>query len=137
METTPTDSSDRPKNDITINEVVIFVDPFEEFQKQRVQKEAEGEAEKEIIKAGGTEEDKTTWTGKRLRDGKGAGAGTGGDGSGMVGVGKYLKTITTTAGTGVSGGVDTADEIVEEVVEEYYEPVKKKAKGGFGNFDAW
>ena len=127
METTPTDSNDRPKKDITINEIVVFVDPFEEFQKQRVQKEGEVEAEEEIKKAGGTEEDKTTWTGKRLRDGKGGST----NGGASIGVGKYLNTMTAVPTNGEN------DEIVDGIVEDYYEPVKKKAKGGFGNFDNW
>ncbi|KAK6533406.1 Peptidyl-prolyl cis-trans isomerase cyp8, variant 2 [Orbilia ellipsospora] len=136
METTPTDSSDRPTKEIKIEEVVVFVNPFEEFQKERVQKEEDEKTAEEVKKAGGTEDDKTTWTGKRLRTAT-EGKGGGGRGGGGVGVGKYLAAAKAAA------QVDEEDEIVEdEYGESYYqepEPVKKKAKssGGFGNFDNW
>ncbi|EPS39246.1 hypothetical protein H072_6980 [Dactylellina haptotyla CBS 200.50] len=140
METAPTDSSDRPTREIKIEEVVVFVNPFEEFQKARVQKEEDEKTAEEVKRAGGTEDDKTTWTGKRLRtagEGKGSGSGSG-SGGGGVGVGKYLAAARAAA-------AEEEDEIVEVVEEEedemsyYQEPVKKKAKskGGFGNFDNW
>ncbi|KAF3930710.1 Phosphatase [Dactylella cylindrospora] len=130
METAPTDSSDRPTKEIKIEEVVVFVNPFEEFQKERVQKEEDEKTAEEIKKAGGTEDDRTTWTGKRLRTAGDAGGGKGGG----LGVGKYL------AAAKASAPVEDEDEIVEVIEEEYYqEPVKKKMKGGggFGNFDNW
>ena len=77
-------------------------------------------------KAGGTEDERTTWTGKRIRgDGRVEGA-EGGAG----GVGKYLKVV------GEGKGEDE-DEIVGDWGED--EPVVKKVKigGGFGNFDSW
>jgi len=122
LEISPTDSNDRPVNDIVINEIVVFVDPFEEFQKQRKEKEEEDKAE-ERKKKELTDDQKTTWTGKRLRD----------DGrlvqGASSGVGKYLKTAKLQA--------LEEDEVIQEP---YYEgAVKKKIKssGGFGNFDAW
>jgi peptidyl-prolyl cis-trans isomerase-like protein 2 len=125
METTPVGEGDRPLEDIVIREVVVFVDPFEEFLKKRREAEEEEMREKEK-KLLGTEEDRVTWTGKRIRndgivEGSGGGAAT---------VGKYLKALPK-------------EEIVEEIVEEedfvYTEPPKKKTKsmGGFGNFDSW
>ncbi|KAK6350188.1 Peptidyl-prolyl cis-trans isomerase cyp8, variant 2 [Orbilia brochopaga] len=137
METAPTDSDDRPIKEIKIEEVVVFVDPFEEFQKERVQKEEEEKAAEEVKKAGGTEDDRTTWTGKRLRT---AGEGQKGGSGGGLGVGKYLAAAKKAA-----AAAEEEDEIVE-VIEEgegeaayYQEPVRKKAKGsgGFGNFDNW
>ncbi|KAF8465261.1 cyclophilin-like domain-containing protein [Kalaharituber pfeilii] len=125
METTPTDSSDRPTKDIAIKEIVIFVDPFEEFQKQRKEKEEEERAEA-LRKQEETEDQKTTWTGKRLRD----------DGkpqqTSSISVGKYIRDAKLQPAQ--------EDEIVEVVDEPFYEePLKKKAKssGGFGNFDSW
>jgi len=127
LEAIPTGDGDRPLEDIVIKEVAVFVDPFEEFLKKRRQAEEEEMREKEKKRVG-TEEDRVTWTGKRIRDG-GAVAGSGGA---AMAVGKYLKAK------------QQEGEIVEEAVEEeefaYQEPVKKKARasgGGFGNFDAW
>jgi peptidyl-prolyl cis-trans isomerase-like protein 2 len=127
MEAVPSGDGDRPLEDIVIREVVVFVDPFEEFLKKRREAEEEEMREKEKKRLD-TEEDRVTWTGKRIRDDGTAGNGGGG---GASTVGKYLKTLPK-----------QEDEIVEEVVEDdfvYQEPVKKKTKtgGGFGNFDAW
>jgi peptidyl-prolyl cis-trans isomerase-like protein 2 len=126
MEATPVDSStNRPLNDITITDVVVFVDPFEEFLKQKRETERQEEEAEERRRQGGTEDDRTTWTGKRLRsDGT-----VDGDGSALS-VGKYLLTAQTQNGAveGDPRGVDDGWE----------EPVRKKVKsGGFGNFDNW
>ncbi|KAI5816236.1 hypothetical protein BZA77DRAFT_313189 [Pyronema omphalodes] len=124
METTPVGEGDRPLEDIIIREVVVFVDPFEEFLKKRREAEEEEMREKER-KLLGTEEDRVTWTGKRIRN-DGVVEGSSG---GAATVGKYLKALPK-------------EEIVEEIIEEdfaYTEPPKKKTKsmGGFGNFDSW
>ncbi|KAB5570781.1 peptidyl-prolyl cis-trans isomerase-like 2 [Coniochaeta sp. 2T2.1] len=125
LEAVPTDGSDRPLNKIVIKDVVVFVDPFEEFLREKAQKE-KADAEKEIIRRqGGTEDDKTTWTGKRIRaDGSVSGDGV------AAGVGKYLKAaLQNQQGEEEDTGVDTWEEP---------EPPKKKVKaGGFGNFDSW
>ncbi|KAE9372338.1 peptidyl-prolyl cis-trans isomeras-like protein-like 2 [Stipitochalara longipes BDJ] len=123
LENVPTDEGNRPDEDIIMENVVVFVDPFEEFQKQKREKDEEEKVREEIKKQGGTEDDKTTWTGKRIR----------GDGSVVEaeqsgGVGKYLK-----AGAASSNGKYVGDDDMLEA-----EPVKKKVKsGGFGNFDGW
>lgn len=124
MEATPTGEGDVPLEDIVIREVVVFVDPFDEFLKKRREAEQEEMREKEKKRVG-TEEDRVTWTGKRIRD-DGLVEGTGE----TVKVGKYL------------GKVAAEDEIVEVVEEDefqYQEPPKKKTRrgGGFGNFDGW
>lgn len=121
LENVPVDESDRPLDDLVMDNVVIFVDPFEEFQKQKREKDETEKERIEIMKQGGTEDDKTTWTGKRIR----------GDGKVQSdqpsGVGKYLKAA-----------VDPSQGQAAPEGEEYEEPVKKKAKtGGFGNFDGW
>jgi peptidyl-prolyl cis-trans isomerase-like protein 2 len=125
MEAVPTDGSDRPLNKIVIKDIVVFLDPFEEFLKEKSQKEKD-EAEKEAIKRmGGTDDDKTTWTGKRIRaDGTVAGE------SAAAGVGKYLKEALQ----GHAGDVDEED----AGLDTWEEPSRKKIKtGGFGNFDNW
>ncbi|KAK8162318.1 cyclophilin-like domain-containing protein [Phyllosticta citrichinensis] len=128
LENAPTDSeTNRPDPPITLEDVVVFVDPFEEFQKQKAEKEAKENEKEEIQRQGGTEDDKTTWTGKRIR----------GDGTventGSGGVGKYLKQAVEEQRTAEA----EEDEIVGEW-DEPEEPVKKKVRtGGFGNFDNW
>ncbi|KAI4139687.1 MAG: hypothetical protein LQ340_007975, partial [Diploschistes diacapsis] len=67
LERVPVDDGDkRPLEDIEMQEVVIFLDPFEEFQKARRERD-EAETERaETKRRGGTEDDRTTWTGKRV-----------------------------------------------------------------------
>ena len=125
LENVRTDDKDRPSEDCILEDVVVYVDPFEEWLKERNEKEVKQKEKDDIAKAGGTEDDKTTWTGKRIRnDGTVVNESSGG------GVGKYLKAAAAAAHV-------EEDEIVEEW-DEPEMPVKKKAKsGGFGNFDGW
>lgn len=127
LEAVRTDDKDRPTEECVLEDVVVYVDPFEEWQKQRTDKDLKEKAQDEIARAGGTEDDKTTWTGKRIRnDGTVVNETSGG------GVGKYLKTAPSTSAPAVE-----EDEIVGEW-DEPEMPAKKKAKsGGFGNFDGW
>merc|ERR1712225_37306 len=109
--------------DIVMDNVVVFVDPFEEFQKQKREKDEVEKEKEEIKKQGGTEDDKTTWTGKRIRH-----DGTVVQSEQTGGVGKYLHAAKDTSNSKVA----TDDERIDA------EPVKKKMKmGGFGNFDSW
>lgn len=125
MEEAEVGKGDRPVEDIVIEKVVVYVDPFEEFQKQRDDAE-QGQKRKEH---GDVDDDsRTTWTGKRIRaDGKVE------DSAG--GVGKYLKARAEAQPQAAA----EEDEIVEFVDEEPDPgPAKKKARGGgFGNFDGW
>ncbi|KAK7966964.1 uncharacterized protein PG986_001241 [Apiospora aurea] len=128
MEEVPGDGSDRPLNKITIKDIIVYLDPFEEFQKQKADRDLQAERKAEVERRGGTEDDRTTWTGKRIR-----GNGTADSGSGGPGVGKYLQAARKQhQNTG-------ADELIEDdVPDTWEEPAQKKAKsGGFGNFDAW
>ncbi|KAH8722556.1 peptidyl-prolyl cis-trans isomerase-like protein-like 2 [Phaeosphaeriaceae sp. PMI808] len=129
MELAETGEKDRPVDDIVIQDVVVFVDPFEEWQKERKDKEAKEIEEEEIKKQGGTADDRTTWTGKRIRaDGKVEGGSREG-----LGVGKYLQAAKQ----------EVQDMEQDEIVgyineEEDVAPARKKTKaGGFSNFDAW
>lgn len=129
LEAVPVDEGKRPKEDMKIIEAVVFVDPFEEFWKKKRATE-NGEKEKEDRKKESGGDEKTTWTGKRIRN----------DGTiqtdGGGGVGKYLKAAM--AGNEAN---DRADELVEVIDEDVgmEEPARKKVKGfgGFGNFDSW
>lgn len=130
LESVEVDDKNRPIVDCKIEEVVIYVDPFDEFRKQRKETEAE-EARKERIRLeGGAEDEKMTWTGKRIRpDGK---LETGGDVD--LGIGKYLKRARA---DGAAGEANVATEFEANV-----EPATKKTKKGasgnkFGNFDGW
>jgi peptidyl-prolyl cis-trans isomerase-like 2 len=124
LENAPVSSSDnRPIDDIVMENVVVFVDPFEEFQKQKREKDALELEREETKRQGGTEDDKTTWTGKRIR-----GDGTVVQSEQSGGVGKYLKAATDNS----TGEGAVQDDNLEP------EPAKKKVKsGGFGNFDSW
>lgn len=122
LEKVQTDEKDRPTEPCRIKEIRVLVDPFEEFLKQEAEKEGAERKKEEIRLNGGAEDDRTTWTGKKIdRNGKvevGEGEGSS--------VGKYLRQAPQVE----------EDEIVGEWEEP--EPVKKKAKtGGFGNFDSW
>jgi len=124
IENVDVDEGKRPLEEVKMEEVLIFVDPFEEFLKSKAQMDEKEKVEEAIRKAGGREDDRTTWTGKRLRLDGGEG-----ENGAMSGVGKYLS-----ASNGDEAG---AGEVMEEWEREG--PVKKKVKGGggFGNFDSW
>ncbi|KAK3313818.1 hypothetical protein B0H66DRAFT_362899 [Apodospora peruviana] len=149
MEDAETDESDRPLDKIFIKDVVVFVDPFEEFLKDKSRKEREEKRMDEIKRQGGTEDDRTTWTGKRIR-----GDEYGSGGKEVGGVGKYLNAaaaasnskggredVAAAADNGNGGG---GEGIVDEWEQEQLQrqpmepPARKKVKtGGFGNFDGW
>ena len=123
IEAVSVDEKDRPEKEITIEGVEVFVDPFEEFQKEKIER---GEGEK-IRKAAGERTDEfTTWTGKRIR-----GDGERVNGNGVTGVGKYLSQDAQ--------GIDVEEGAFEEWEDQAAgEPVGKKTKiGDFGNFDNW
>ncbi|KAK7905991.1 cyclophilin peptidyl-prolyl cis-trans isomerase Cyp8 [Exophiala xenobiotica] len=122
LEDTPVDANDRPKDEIKILDAVVLIDPFEEFWKNKAEME-QTEKDKEERKR----DDRTTWTGKRIRNDGTIESDAGG------GVGKYLKAAAMTKNTQPV----EEDEIVE-FIDEPEEPVRKKNKGGgFGNFDNW
>ena len=131
LEAVEVDDGKRPTETCKIEDVVVYVDPFEEFLKQRSDREAEEARQEQLRLEGGAEDDRTTWTGKRIRaDGKREQE----DGEG-VGVGKYMNKQVPAAAAAVPA---EEDEIVGEWEEP--EPPAKKAKvggGGFGNFDNW
>lgn len=124
------DSDKRPLEDVVIKDVAVFVDPFEEFQKEKREKDETEREREEVMKMGGTEDDKTTWTGKRIRK-DGELGGTGGDDE----VGKYLTGQTPDGGHAVAES-ETVGEWEQQSPEE---PAKKKIKtgAGFGNFENW
>lgn len=127
MEGVPVDDSNRPLNKIYIKDIVVFVNPFEEFQKQKREQERRLEEQEEIRRQGGTEDDKTTWTGKRIRK-----DGTVESPDSRQSVGKYLKAAPEVQDSSLELQKSTSD------MDAWEGPVRKKAKfGGFGNFDNW
>ncbi|KAK3680284.1 cyclophilin peptidyl-prolyl cis-trans isomerase Cyp8 [Recurvomyces mirabilis] len=129
LEAVEVDDGKRPTETCKIEDVVVYVDPFEEFLKQRTEREADEARQEQLRLEGGAEDDRTTWTGKRIRaDGKRE------EGNGeSAGVGRYMSKQTPAVAL-------TAEE--DEIVGgwEEPEPPTKKAKiggGGFGNFDNW
>lgn len=128
-------TTNRPTPDIRIKEITVFVDPFEDFLTQKRAEEARAtgvtgpSAEEEDETARRAEDDRITWTGKRVR-----GTETNSNDGGASGVGKYLKAALA------DRNGQEEDEIVEFLDEEPApEPARKKAKGpgSFGNFSSW
>jgi peptidyl-prolyl cis-trans isomerase-like protein 2 len=126
LESVSVDDKNRPLDDCVIENLAVLIDPFEDFLKQRDEKEAAEAKKEQIRREGGAEDERTTWTGKRIRaDGKVEKTDAG------AGVGKYLKqAVAPAAGDEIVGDFEDADSAA---------PVAKKVKrgGGFGNFDAW
>lgn len=128
-------NTNRPTPDIRIKEITVFVDPFEDFLAQKRAEEARAtgvtgpsteEADETARRA---EDDRVTWTGKRVRGGE-----VDSTDDGASGIGKYLK-----AGLADQDG-QGEDEILEFLDEKVApEPARKKAKGpgGFGDFSSW
>ncbi|KAJ3041845.1 RING-type E3 ubiquitin-protein ligase ppil2 [Rhizophlyctis rosea] len=124
MERIPTDDGDRPEEEIKIKNVVVFVDPFEDFSKQLGNKLA-SEAAKEMREKEARE--------KRIRE---AGRGAPSTSTAGGGVGKYLNAARS-AGSGKRGADDVGSGLdwgASEVGN-----AKKKAKGGssYGDFSTW
>lgn len=128
LEAAEVGEDDRPVEDIMLEKVVVYVDPFEEFQKERKATENVERQQEERRQVGADDDNRTTWTGKRIRA----------DGTvdrDSAGVGKYLKARLAE----VPAPVNDEDEIVEFVEEEPDPgPARKKTKAGaFGNFEGW
>jgi peptidyl-prolyl cis-trans isomerase-like 2 len=141
METAPVDpSTNRPKTEIRIKDVTVFLDPFEEFTKNRREVEEAGKAKIAGSRHGGDgshqeDDDHITWTGKRVR---GSNNNRQSDMSLQSGgVGKYLRSVV------VDHGGQAEKEIAEftdEALEAEHVHKKKKSstgRGGFGNFEGW
>ena len=128
MEAAPTDASSRPLRPVVIRDVVVLIDPFAEFQAQRRDELRRAEERDAVRRRGGTDDDRTTWTGKRIRP----------DGSvdaraAALPVGRYLAEASAAAAAAAEGSAP-------DDVDTWEEPVKKKSKfggAGFGNFDSW
>ncbi|KAJ2808576.1 cyclophilin peptidyl-prolyl cis-trans isomerase Cyp8 [Coemansia guatemalensis] len=102
IEAVPTDDDDRPKSDIVISDVFVFVDPYAEFTK-RLERKLEHEKDNEDLALGKRrrraeeeeehERETTTWFGTKLAADENDHIGTTApaDKKSTGGVGKYLK----------------------------------------------
>ena len=127
LEAAEVEDNDRPKDDIVLEKVTVYVDPFEQFQQERNADENAEKTKQQRRQEGVDDDNRTTWTGKRIRA----------DGTvenDSAGVGKYLKAKLADQPIPAD-----EDEIIEYVEDEPDPgPPKKKAKGGgFGNFEGW
>lgn len=133
LETHPVNqSTNKPTPDIRIKDVTVFVDPFEEFLKQKRTEEQTlqnkaGAAGDEDQTSRGRDDEQMTWTGKRVRD---SSATTNNGAAG--GVGKYLKAA-------MAERQDPEEDEIVAFVDDDPEPTRKKFKatGGFGDFSSW
>lgn len=143
LEKVEVDEKSRPKMEVRIKEVTVLVDPFERFLDDKEERERVEREKEHVRKMGGREDERVTWTGKRVRLDGGMDDGAGDAGGG---VGRYLNSDGGGEGKGVSGEGNR-----KGVMEEWEggndgdgdgdggARVRKKVKGGggFGNFDNW
>lgn len=141
LENIPADEKGRPESEILINRISILVDPFEAYLKDEEEQEGVEEAKR---RRGGSEDERVTWTGRRVGPGWEESRMDGGGG----GVGRYLKVHggggRDGEGGGGGGGVGGGRGLEEWEGGMEEEPARKKMKmkvqgggGGFGNFDGW
>ena len=126
LEDVPTDSGDRPTGLCAIEDIVVYVDPFEEYQRKNGAQESERAGGHEVAEPK-KDDETTTWTGKRVRQ-----TGISPANAPATAVGKYMGEQSS------PGGFDSKDESLgwyEDAVEEPRH--KKKKANGFGNFDGW
>jgi peptidyl-prolyl cis-trans isomerase-like protein 2 len=125
LEKVSVDDKGKPEGPCRIESMAVLIDPFEDFLKQRSEKEADEARKEQIRLEGGAEDDRMTWTGKRVRsDGKAFPETTGSS------VGKYLAQAAAT----------NDDEPAALTPEDEMPPPTKKSKkagGGFGDFSGW
>ncbi|XP_070573457.1 RING-type E3 ubiquitin-protein ligase PPIL2-like isoform X1 [Ptychodera flava] len=112
MEAVQTDKKDRPKDDITIETIKVFVNPFEEAdEKLRIQREKDAKEKKEAEMKATSVVPKTEEAPKTYRSG----------------VGKYISPTPSTSKRLTE----------EESTSSYTSKKKAKSSGGFGNFSSW
>ncbi|KAI4122350.1 MAG: hypothetical protein LQ338_005865 [Usnochroma carphineum] len=132
VEGVETDGKGRPVGEggVRVLEAKVLVDCFEEFLRGEEEKEQVEKVKEEIRRKGGEEDERVTWTGKRVRgDGRVDHDGRMGDSV----VGKYIAK-----GGRNGGGEGESGRVLEEWEGGEEQPKKKvKGGGGFGNFDNW
>ncbi|KAI9716626.1 MAG: Peptidyl-prolyl cis-trans isomerase cyp8 [Chrysothrix sp. TS-e1954] len=132
LESVKTEEGDRPVEECAISDVTVFVDPFEEYARAHGLS-LDGETLQTLKGAEDVQGDDetTTWTGKTVRK-NGAVARL--SANGTEGAGKYLDAAALSR-----DGEMPEEEVAPEWETAEAEPPKKKRKagGGFGNFEGW
>lgn len=126
LEAVRTGDKDKPIETCVLDDIVVFIDPFAEYAKQRSEADNAALQSEKVAMQGGAEDDHTTWTGKKIgADGRVEEASAGQQ------VGRYLSATPAVQ--------PVADEVIGDWDEPEARPAKKmKSKpGGFGNFDSW
>lgn len=143
IENVEVDEGNRPVAEVRILEAKVLVDPFEEFLKKKEEREEREKVEEGVRKSGGREDERVTWTGRRVGGERG---GASGEEEG-IGIGRYIgggggaaAAIAPIVGVDGTSGGRKVPEVLEEWERE--QPARKKVKaggggGGFGNFDSW
>ncbi|KAL9056780.1 MAG: hypothetical protein Q9162_002751 [Coniocarpon cinnabarinum] len=121
LENVESDESNRPIEECVIEDVIVFVDPFEEFIKSR-----SGNGALNHLNDRNNDDETTTWSGKRVhqhsqKQTPGA----------TALVGKYLASKSSELADEAESG-DLNDHGGDEPAVK-----KRKVEGGFGNFDEW
>ncbi|KAF7727292.1 Peptidyl-prolyl cis-trans isomerase cyp8 [Apophysomyces ossiformis] len=124
MEMVPTDEGDRPERTIKMKEVLVFVDPYEEYKrrlKKRLEHEANADLEAEEERKRKEKQNSMGWFGPNVNKIQGKASGSGG-------VGKYLQQATAQK----RAKPDTSE--IEDIPSE--SPKRPKIKQqSYGNFD--
>lgn len=135
LEQSPVNESNIPLDDLSINDIVVFVDPFEEFLKN--QSDERASSAKAVLNKNSinAEDESTTWTGKKVGAVK-----TSKNSNEPNKVGKYLQTENPANRISTDGIQSIASPLdIGEADDE--EPFRKRKKTGvagqFGNFDNW
>ncbi|KAJ2263742.1 cyclophilin peptidyl-prolyl cis-trans isomerase Cyp8 [Coemansia sp. RSA 376] len=146
IESVPTDDSDRPEQDIVINDVSVFVDPFTEFSK-RLERKLEHEKDSQALGAGKRqrtvaeeeqhERETTTWFGTKIAPAVSAvdltsgleerGGSARDETPAARVVGKYLKKPKFDAPKSAAGGGGDV----------HTSKTKPKGRQTFGDFAGW
>ncbi len=113
----------KPLIDVMIEEAVVLVDPFEEFLAREGERAEVERVREEVRRMGGGEDEKVTWTGKRVR-----GLGNGGR-EGERGVGRYIGSA--------KGGEGVREEWEGNGDDGGERKKVKRGGGGFGDFEGW
>ncbi|KAL0088241.1 peptidyl-prolyl cis-trans isomerase-like 2 [Phycomyces blakesleeanus] len=134
LEAVPVDETDRPLREIKMKDVVVFVDPYEEYEtklKKKLYRQANGAAMDEAERKKKEKEENMGWFGPNVTktQQKKVPSITG---TRHAGVGKYLQSTSTKRESTESEASETTEPLTPKL------PVAKKVKvtsKGYGNFD--
>ncbi len=129
----------RPVRDVRVLEAKVLVDPFEAFLEERGQLERKEKEREEVRRRGGKEDERVTWTGKRVKGAKAGGENGGGGGGGGGAVGKYLHSAAAAGDSGRNSSGESKKGRVNGVVFWYPREGKYVAasNAGEGKFYRW